>query len=82
MNSTKMIIVTGSLIIDYLIFVSDNRLIDKFHLMIIVTGLLIIDHLIFVCYFTIFTLSIQTHQPFTILYLKFEQVEFTTQCCV
>ena len=50
--------------------------------MIIVTDLLIIDHLIFVCYFTIFTLSIQTPQILTIHIKTFEQVEFTTQCCV
>ena len=29
-----------------------------------------------------FTLSIQTPKLLTILYLKFEQVQFTTHCCV
>ena len=33
-----------------------------------------------VCNFTVFTLSIQTPQPLTIFYLKFEQI--TTHCCV
>ena len=33
-------------------------------------------------YFTVFTLSIRTPQLSTILVLKFEQVQFTTQCCV
>ena len=31
---------------------------------------------------TIITLSIQTPQLLTIVYLKFEQVQFTTQCYV
>ena len=31
---------------------------------------------------TVFTLSIQTPQLLTILLLKFEQVQFITQCCV
>ena len=35
-----------------------------------------------VCYFTVFTLSIQTPKFLTILNLKFEQVQFTTHCCV
>ena len=35
-----------------------------------------------VCYFTVFTLSIQTPQLLTILNLKFEQVQFTTHSCV
>ena len=35
-----------------------------------------------VCYFTVFTLSIQTPQLLTILCLKFEQVQFTIHCCV
>ena len=50
--------------------------------MIIIIDLLIIDHSISVYYFDIFTLSIQTPQLFTILDLKFEQVQFTTHCCV
>ena len=50
--------------------------------MIIITDLLVIDHLISVCYFTVFTLSIQTPQLLTICYLKFEQVQFTTHSCV
>ena len=35
-----------------------------------------------VCYFTVFTLSIQTPQLLAILYLKFEHVQFTSYCCV
>ena len=35
-----------------------------------------------VCEFTIFTLSIQTLKLLSILYLKFEQVQLTTQCGV
>ena len=31
-----------------------------------------------VCYIIVFTLSIQTPKLLTILYLKFEQVQFTT----
>ena len=31
---------------------------------------------------TVFTLSIQTPQHLTILVLNFEQVQFTTRCCV
>ena len=50
--------------------------------MIIVTDLLIIDHLTSVFLNTVFTLSIQTPQLLTILNLKFEQVQLTTQCCV
>ena len=43
--------------------------------MIILTDLQLINHLIFcVCYFTVFTLRIQTSQSFTIFYLKFGQV--------
>ena len=34
-----------------------------------------------VCYFTIFTFCIHTPQLLIILYLKFEQVQFTAQCC-
>ena len=37
------------------------------------------------CYnnrYTIFTLSIRTPQLLTMLVLKFEQVQFTTRCCV
>ena len=33
-----------------------------------------------VCYFTVFTLNMQTPQLLTILYLKYEQI--TTHCCV
>ena len=50
--------------------------------MIIITDLLIIDHLISVSYFTVFILSIRVSQLLTILNLKFEQVQLTTQCCV
>ena len=47
--------------------------------MIIITDLLLIDHLISVSVtLTVFTLSIHTPQPLIILYLKFEQVQFTT----
>ena len=47
--------------------------------MIIITDLLKVDHLISVFVtFTVFTLSIQTPHLLTILYLKFEQVQFTT----
>ena len=46
--------------------------------MFIITDLLIIYRLISV----VITLSIQTPQLLTILYLKFEQVQFTTNCCV
>ena len=31
---------------------------------------------------TIITLSIQTPQLLTLLFLKFEQVQYTTRCCV
>ena len=51
--------------------------------MIITTDLPIIDYLVYSgCYFTVFTFSIETPQLLTILYLKFEQVQFTTHCCV
>ena len=51
--------------------------------MIIITDLLLIDNLISVSVtLTVFTLSIQTPQPLTILYLKFEQVQFTTHFSV
>ena len=33
-------------------------------------------------HFTVFTLSIQTTQILTMLVLKFEQVQFTTRCCI
>ena len=36
----------------------------------------------FVCWDTVFILSIRTHQLCTILVLKFEQVQYTTRCCV
>ena len=53
--------------------------------MTIITDLLIIDHLISV-FLTLpyIPLSIQTPQLLTIVYLKFkfEQVQFTTHCCV
>ena len=35
-----------------------------------------------VCYFTVINLSIQTPELLIILNLKFEQLQFTTRCCV
>ena len=51
--------------------------------MTIITDLLVIDHLIYVfCYFTVFTLGIQTPQLLTILHLKFERPIYYPPLCL
>ena len=50
--------------------------------MIIITDLVMINHMISVFVTLPYLLSTDTPQLITILNLKFEQVQFTTHCCV